>query len=187
MPDLSELWHGTCTIGIPYEGVFVMALKLILMRHAKSSWDQPVADHDRALNDRGYSSAKIMGAWLKRSGHLPQEALVSTARRTRDTFYGLGVTTENVEFVSSLYHPNAQNLLSTLQSATAASVILISHNPGITEFAELLARHPPLHDRFNNFPTCATWVSVFDIGFWKDLRFKTGDTLDFAIPREISS
>ena len=164
-----------------------MALKLILMRHAKSSWDQPVADHDRALNDRGYSSARTMGVWLKSCGHLPQEALISTARRTRDTFYGLQVTTEHVEFMSSLYHPSVQNLLSALQSATAPSVILISHNPGITEFAGLLARDLPSHDRFYDFPTCATWVGEFDIGFWKDLRFKTGNTLDFATPREIAA
>ena len=163
-----------------------MALKLILMRHAKSSWDQAVGDHDRALNDRGYSSARTMGVWLKRCGHLPKEALISTARRTRETFYELGVTAENVEFMSSLYHPSAQHLLSALKSATAPSVILISHNPGITEFARLLAKHPPSHNRFYDFPTCATWVSAFDIDFWKDLHFNSGNTLDFAIPREIT-
>ena len=186
LPDISELLQSTCTIRIPYESVFVMALKLILMRHAKSSWDQLVGDHERALNNRGYSSARTMGVWLKRCGHLPQEALVSNARRTRDTFYELGITTKNVEFLSSLYHPSTHNLLSALRSATAPSVILISHNPGVTELAGLLAKHPPSHDRFYDFPTCATWVGAFDIDFWKDLHFKTGNTLEFAIPREIA-
>ena len=157
------------------------------MRHAKSSWKQLFRDHERALTDRGHSSAKTMGTWLKRSGHLPQEALISTARRAIETFKGLGVATERVEFLPSLYHPSAQDLLSALQSATAPSVLLISHNPGITEFAELLARNVPSNHRFYDFPTCAAWVGAFDINVWKNLCFKTGSTLDFAIPREIAS
>ena len=85
-----------------------MSLKLILMRHAKSGWDDPVEDHDRPLNSRGRISAEVMGKWLQAKGHLPQEALVSTARRTTETFRGLGIAPQKVKFLSSLYHPSAQ-------------------------------------------------------------------------------
>ena len=84
------------------------------MRHAKSSWDQPVGDHDRTLNI-GYSSARTMGVWLKTLRTSSQEALISTARPYKGYLLGLRIPTENVE-LSSLYHPSAQDLLSALQS-----------------------------------------------------------------------
>jgi len=62
---------------------------------------------------------------------------------------------------------------------------MVSHNPGIAEFAELLAKQPPTHERFYDFPTCATWVCGFDVGRWKDLQMNSGINLDFAIPREL--
>ncbi|MFZ8970550.1 MAG: SixA phosphatase family protein, partial [Paracoccaceae bacterium] len=120
-----------------------MSLKLILMRHAKSGWDDPVEDHDRPLNSRGRISAEVMGKWLQAKGHLPQEALVSTARRTTETFRGLGIAPQKVKFLSSLYHPSAQGLFAALRSATEQTVLMVSHNPGIAEFAELLAKQPP--------------------------------------------
>ena len=104
-----------------------------------------------------------------------------------ETFKGLGFTAEKVEFLPSLYHPSARDLISALQSATAPSVLLISHNPGITEFAELLARNLPSNHQFYDFPTGATWVGAFNIDVWKNLCFKTESTLDFAIPREMAS
>jgi len=162
-----------------------MSLKLILMRHAKSGWDDPVEDHDRPLNSRGRISAEVMGKWLQAKGHLPQEALVSTARRTTETFRGLGIAPQKVKFLSSLYHPSAQGLFAALRSATEQTVLMVSHNPGIAEFAELLAKQPPKHERFFDFPTCATWVCGFDVGRWKDIQINSGINLDLAIPREL--
>ena len=66
--------------------------RLILMRHAKSSWADPgQRDFDRPLNARGVRSAPLLGAWLRERGHVPDAALVSTARRTRETWAGLGL------------------------------------------------------------------------------------------------
>ena len=119
-----------------------MSLKLILMRHAKSGWDDPVEDHNRPLNSRGRISASH-GEMVARKGTSPQEALVSTARRTTETFNGLGIAPQKVKFLSSLYHPSAQGLFIALRSATEQTVLMVSHNPGIAEFAELLAKQPP--------------------------------------------
>ena len=66
-----------------------MTLQLILMRHAKSSWDDPAAaDFDRPLNGRGRRSAKALGHWLRQRGWLPDRVLCSSARRTRETLDG---------------------------------------------------------------------------------------------------
>ena len=68
-----------------------MTLRLILMRHAKSSWNKPVSDHERELNGRGRASARAMGNWLRENDFLPKEALISSSERTRETFEGLEV------------------------------------------------------------------------------------------------
>ena len=62
-----------------------MTRRLILMRHAKSSWDNPFAeDHQRPLNGRGKRSAKAIGEWLRAQGYLPDQILSSSATRTRE-------------------------------------------------------------------------------------------------------
>ena len=59
---------------------------LLLMRHAKSSWDDPdVADHDRPLNKRGKKDAPRMGQWLAEQGLTPEVIVTSTAKRARKT------------------------------------------------------------------------------------------------------
>ena len=61
--------------------------RLILTRHAKSDWDDPMLDdHDRPLNKRGQRSAAELGEWLHSRGYEPDEVLCSTALRTRETW-----------------------------------------------------------------------------------------------------
>ena len=70
-----------------------MTRTLILTRHAKSSWDAPVAsDHDRPLNKRGRKSAPAIGTWLKQNGWLPDEVISSTSARTRETWDRMGLS-----------------------------------------------------------------------------------------------
>jgi len=58
-------------------------LKLILMRHAKSSWGSPgLADHDRPLNERGQRSATLLGNWLRKNEHIPDELIESIYQAT---------------------------------------------------------------------------------------------------------
>ena len=66
--------------------------RLILMRHAKSTWDDPTQDdHERGLNGRGRVSARVVGEWLKTKGYIPNQVLSSSATRTRETFSRLGI------------------------------------------------------------------------------------------------
>ena len=104
-----------------------MTLRLILMRHAKSSWNKPVSDHERELNGRGRASARAMGNWLRENDFLPKEALISSSERTRETFEGL-VKSTRVCFLEDLYHLSPEKLLSTLKSAQEKTVLIISHN-----------------------------------------------------------
>ena len=67
-----------------------MTLTLILIRHAKSDWDDPrLTDHQRPLNARGRRAAPRVGAWIADMGLTPQQALVSDAMRTRETWHSI--------------------------------------------------------------------------------------------------
>ncbi|PIE15340.1 MAG: phosphoglycerate mutase [Rhodobacterales bacterium] len=164
-----------------------MSLRLILMRHAKSSWGDPMAnDHDRPLNARGRRSAKALGKWLTEKGYVPDHVLCSTAQRTRETFEGLGLTVP-VSFHDALYHASTFVLLDTLQSeACGDTVLLITHNPGCADFADRIVAAPPEHPRFHDYPTGATLVAEFDVPTWHDIDFKGAHTLDFIVPRSLT-
>lgn len=163
-----------------------MTKTLILMRHAKSSWDNPAADdHARVLNGRGRISADAVGDWLRTRQLLPDQALVSDAARTRETFTRLGVLCDT-RFTAALYHASTPAMIRLLKAATGDTVLMVGHNPGMAELAELLAEQPPYHPRFFDYPTCATTVLAFDVEGWGGLAPGTGRVLDFVIPREIT-
>lgn len=163
-----------------------MSRTLILMRHAKSDWDSPgLPDHDRPLNPRGRRSASALGDWMRERGWIPDAVLCSTATRTRQTLEGLGLEAP-VQFLKGLYHAEAEDMHRTLKSATAPSVLMIGHNPGIGDFAHELLATPPDHPRFEDYPTGATLVAEFEIDDWSDLGWSKGRARDFVVPRELS-
>lgn len=168
-----------------------MTLTLILMRHAKSSWsDTTLDDFDRPLNARGRASAPAIGAWLAEGGYLPDEVLVSGARRTVETWSrmaGLMPTTVTMRSEPALYHASAETMLGVLKSASAPTTMLIGHNPGIADFAERLVVAPHPHERFGDYPTAATAVIRLSAENWSDVAWDMGEVVDFAIPRELLS
>ncbi|MDJ1006749.1 MAG: histidine phosphatase family protein [Paracoccaceae bacterium] len=166
-----------------------MSLTLILMRHAKSSWDDPALDDfDRPLNGRGRNSAPAIGQWLAKKGYLPDEVIVSGARRTVETWSRMAGTlpaTATMRSDPALFHASPDTILGVLRGARAPTVMLIGHNPGIAEFAARVVRAPHPHDRFEDFPTAATAVMRFGTAGWSDVNWGTAGVLDFAIPREL--
>ncbi|WP_126978096.1 SixA phosphatase family protein [Frigidibacter oleivorans] len=160
--------------------------RLILIRHAKSSWDDPeAADHDRRLNARGRRSAEALGHWLRSRGYLPDQVLCSSATRTRETLEMLGLGEVPTQFVPALYHAEAQAMLAELRKATGQTVMMLGHNPGIAEFAARLLAAPPRHAEFAHYPTGATLVADFGGEGWASADWGTGAALDFVVPREL--
>ncbi len=160
--------------------------RLVLMRHAKSSWDDPLLDdHERVLNGRGRISADALGDWLRAKSYTPDQALVSDSARTRETFARLNVIC-GASFTEALYHAGARTMMQVLQEAKGTTVLMVGHNPGIAEFAEQIVAQPPDHMRFYDYPTCATTVMEFEIDDWSKMKAGTGHVLDFAIPRELT-
>lgn len=163
-----------------------MTRRLILMRHAKSSWVNPgQVDHARPLNTRGSRAAAALGAWLRARDHLPRQALVSSARRTQDTFAGLGLSLTPV-LDDGLYHAGPLRLLAALRAAKGEVTLIVGHNPGIAEFAAQIVSAPPAHPRFADYPTGATLVADFPAAHWRDIQPGTAAVVDFIVPRELT-
>ena len=102
--------------------------RLILTRHAKSSWDDPMTpDHDRPLNERGKAAAADLGQWLASRGHVPDEVLCSDALRTRTTFSGIAPAlpgTPVLELKPALYHAGPDVMMAVLKHARGDCVMV---------------------------------------------------------------
>ena len=166
-----------------------MTLRLILIRHAKSAWDDPLQDdHDRVLNKRGQRAAPAIAQWLVERGYVPAEVVSSTARRTLETWERMAPAFPEHTVMRrepGLYHASADRMLSALHDCAASPVMMLGHNPGIAEFAARLLAKPPAHPRFATYPTCAALVADFEAADWAEVRFGTGRVVDFVVPRDL--
>lgn len=165
-----------------------MSLTLILIRHAKSGWDDAALDdHKRTLTDRGRRDARRIGTWLAAQRCIPDLILSSDATRTGQTVTGiletLGQSTP-VKFTPALYHAGPATLLAQIAQQTASTLALCAHNPGIGELAARLVTTAPMHPRFQDYPTAATTLIRFDAAHWRDIR--KGTCVDFTIPRDLN-
>src|SRR2546426_6489278 len=90
-PGKSEFQrHQTCSTLMAVRKRFCVMLRLMLLRHAKSSWSSPgMQDSARPLSGRGEAAARLMGGYMARHSLVPERVLCSTARRTRETWAGI--------------------------------------------------------------------------------------------------
>src|SRR5262245_42044069 len=117
---------------------------LMLMRHAKSSWESPgLADHARPLNKRGRRDAPRVGKRLAKDGWVPDHVVSSDSRRTRETWermqkYFPGA---RVRFTRALYAGGPAELRTEVArvSANVGTVLVLGHNPGWEEAVRALS------------------------------------------------
>ena len=125
------------------EGLITALRQLLLLRHAKSLWDDPkLSDHARPLNARGRASGRAMRQAMRDLGLAPDLVLVSSARRTLQTLETLAPWDQLplVEPMDALYLASARSMLDVLHEVvdSVRSVLLIGHNPGLHELAMIL-------------------------------------------------
>ena len=163
--------------------------RLILTRHAKSSWAEPgLRDLDRPLNKRGRRATALIGRWLDEHGYLPDQALVSSARRTQETWAGVVAVAgpRETRYLPELYHAGPDTLLDIVQRAPdVPCVLVLGHQPGIGAFATRLLAEPPTDADFAKYPTGATAVIDFDTPAWPDVAWGTGRLVAFVAPRAL--
>jgi phosphohistidine phosphatase len=170
--------------------------QLLLLRHAKSSWDDAVLpDRDRPLNKRGRRSAVAIRHAMREFGLLPDLILVSTAKRTLETMDALEPwdDTPLVEPLDDLYLANDTRLLAILRGVTETvrTVLLIGHNPGMHNLTVLLADPhasavQPLHAVREGFPTGAL-AEMTVTGPWSRLGRGGGRLMRFLTPRMLDA
>lgn len=168
---------------------------LLLLRHGKSAWDDPgLEDHDRPLAPRGIKAAKLVGRHLHGRGVKLDLVLCSTARRAADTAaLALAECAPDapVERERGLYLCGATVLLERLHDApdSAASLMLVAHNPDIGALANLLVGEGDPADRgamAEKFPTAACAVLLFGVTRWSDLEPGGGRLVEFVQPRKLA-
>lgn len=164
-------------------------MKLILTRHAKSSWnDLTLDDHDRPLNERGQSAAQRMGEWIAGRRHLPAQVIASDAARAAETaslmIDAMGGAPE-LTLDDGLYHASADALLARINGAPKGDLMVVGHNPGMGDFARMIVDAPPAHDRFGVYPTTATLIAEVPVDDWSELKFGGARVIQFIVPREL--
>ena len=171
-------------------------LRLMLLRHAKSDWSSPgMQDAARPLTERGEAAARLMGGYMARHSLIPQRVLCSPARRTRETWAGIAAQWRaevEVVFEERLYAATPQTLLSIVRSqdATARTLLVIGHNPGLQATAERLiaAGDVELRERLREkYPTAALAIIDFAVDKWGRLHNRSGRLDRYVTPRSIAA
>ncbi len=143
--------------------------KLLLMRHAKSSWkDSDIPDHKRPLKKRGVKDSLRMGKLLKSKKLVPDIILSSTAERSKMTAKLLAKSSKykgKIQYLDTLYMAEPSNILKAIQKYGKDSdvVVLVGHNPGMEAFVQILT------GKVECLPTASIAYITAKIDNWKDL------------------
>jgi phosphohistidine phosphatase len=166
---------------------------LVLMRHAKSAWDDAdLPDTDRPLSPRGQKAAQRMGARLKKAGYRPDIVLCSTARRARETLELMAdrlPKKAKVQHLTELYMAVPREMLNIVAKMpdSAETVMLIGHNPGMGSLVTWLAGEGDselLSKIRRKFPTAGIAVVTFEVARWSEVTGEGGVLAAFLRPRD---
>lgn len=162
---------------------------LYLLRHAKAAVAAGQKDRERPLAERGRRDAALMGRHMAAVGYLPEKALCSPARRTRETLAAVVAAFDPVPeavLVEDLYYAGAENYLAALRSegGEAASLIVVGHNPSIAVAARLLVGGGEGADLPEKYVTGA--LAVIDFAMpWAEVKPGSGRLAAFVSPADI--
>jgi phosphohistidine phosphatase len=169
-------------------------LKLLLLRHAKSSWDnEDLDDHERPLAKRGAKEAPLIGRLLASGGQKPDTVLCSTAVRARATLTlvlsALDAPPPAIVYDDALYLATPERLLERLgQVEGSETVMIIGHNPGLHALALSLTGEGARKDLTalaTGFPTAGLAVLEFAADQWRDIVPGTGRLALLASPKRL--
>ena len=158
--------------------------RLILVRHAKSSLNQPlVSDHERILNQTGISEAKLIGQYLSNNKYTPCHIISSTATRTLETANSIIEQLKfknKIETQSLIYTDSILNILNLINNIDDQyqCVMLVGHNPTITQLINHIANR-----KIDHMPTCGTGIVDFKVT-WNSVT-EDGELIDFIWPGKL--
>jgi phosphohistidine phosphatase len=167
--------------------------RLAILRHAKSSWDEPgLDDLNRPLNERGWKAARRMGRELKHRGMAFDLVLSSTAARTRETIDGIQ---ENYDFAApirfdpQLYLAGESVLFGIVRGLDdeVKAALIVGHNPGLQQLVTGLTRDDEGLRRniAGKFPTGALAILELPAKRWADVEPGSGEVTELILPKEL--
>lgn len=166
-----------------------MPRRLLLFRHAKSSWDHPgLPDRERPLSERGRRAAREMGRLIAEEGLLPDLILCSDAVRARET---LGIASAHWPRMQTRILPGLYDRIDgdyvrivREEGGGAQRLMLVGHNPAMqaTALALVAPQHPGPAGLGRKFPTAALAVLEFELADWSGISPGTGRVADFRKP-----
>ena len=165
--------------------------ELYVLRHAKSSWDDPTQrDHERPLAPRGKRAVKVLAEYIERSAIRPELVLVSSSRRTRETLEGIRPSGET-QIEPALYTATVGELIERLRQLPpdVGSAMVIGHNPAMQMLVLRLVRPEPdpgerLADVRRKFPTGALATLSFTAE-WSELAPGIATLSDYVRPKAL--
>jgi phosphohistidine phosphatase len=163
---------------------------LVIVRHAKSSWDFDVDDHERPLSARGRRDAEALGQLLSQRSLGPDLVLCSTATRTRQTWeyaQAGGATSGEVRYLREIYHAWVPELLAMIREVPDQihTLLVLGHAPGIPDLVEHICVRtdsPDWNQMDSKFPTSARAI-VNVPGPWSELGKDRAELGSFLVPR----
>jgi phosphohistidine phosphatase len=162
---------------------------LYLLRHAKSSWSfDELSDQERPLNDRGRDDAPLMGQALAKRRICPDLVVSSPAVRAMSTAVlvarEMRYPHEKIVVEPSIYGAEVDDLLAVIRNLpdAAGSVLLVGHNPTITETANALSP-----TNFDEMPTAAVVCLHFDCDQWEQVSKANAEFYFYDYPRNAGS
>ena len=159
---------------------------LYLIRHAKSSWEYDLSDHERPLNNRGYKDANLVSKHLKDSLKLPDLVVSSDAVRAKTTATifvdNLGISKNIFKLDHSLYDFSGRQLTEVIKNCNDAvnTLMVFGHNHAMTYFVNTFGNKP-----IGNVATSGFTHIELDIDSWQNL--KKGITIQTLFPKELKS
>jgi phosphohistidine phosphatase len=172
-----------------------MTKTLCLLRHAKSSWEDPALDdHDRPLAPRGREAAPKIATWLKGNAPRPDLVLCSDAARTRETWALVAPRLEGeppVRELNELYHAEAPDLLKIVRATSrpCSTLLIIGHNPCLERLAADLVgagEREPRRRMAAKFPTAAVALITFELEEWQRIGPGSGTLRAFVRPKDLA-
>lgn len=157
---------------------------LLILRHAKSSWDNPeLSDFDRPLNSRGLEAAPVMGGVIYKKNLQPDLIISSPAKRAKQTAILIKETAQidvSINYEERIYEASPISLLHVIGDAEDRyeRILLVGHNPGLEGFIKILT------GEIQSMPTAALAKIDLNIDSWDEITANCGK-LDFLLrPRD---
>ena len=169
-----------------------MPRELLLMRHGKSDWYEPLPDFERPITDRGKRGAQRIGVWLLGESLEPDHVVSSPAERALVTaqkaIKAMGRSAAGIVRERRVYDASLGQLLAVLAEVPAAAgrVLLVGHNPGLEELLEYLSRQrmeTPANGKL--MPTAALARIDFAVDHWMDIDDGDGKLTWVQLPRDL--